>query len=104
MKFSDLPTLDAPTVVLTGLAFDESGKNALIEDMNTFFTEELKFLQNGSKIVNIEKIEGNILGDKGRTDVLLTLDKFDVNPISRLRFPDLKWTSDFIKNFRGDYE
>ena len=102
MKFQDLKP-DSPTVVLLGLTFEESKKEELLNQINDFFTNDLKFLKNGAKVVDIEKIGGNILGSKGRTDVVLTLDKFEVRPLARLGFPGLKWTEDFITNYAGDY-
>ena len=47
-------------------------------------------------------IDGN---DNGRSDYLFEFDHPEIafNPIARLKFPDLKWTSDFVDNFELDY-
>lgn len=103
MNFVDLQDLKTPAVVMVALAFDADKKDELISQMNGVFTED-GLLQDGSKVVDIEKIEGNILGDEGRTDVLIHLDKFAVNPMVRItKWRDVKWLEDFIVNFAGDY-
>ena len=44
MKFQDLKP-DSPTVVLLGLTFEESKKEELLNQINDFFTNDLKFLK-----------------------------------------------------------
>lgn len=103
MKFEDLFDLKTPAVVMVALAFDADKKAELIEQMNETFTED-GLLQEGSKVVDVEKIEGNVLGENGRTDVLIHLDKFAVNPMVRIaKWRDVKWLEDFIVNYAGDY-
>lgn len=103
MKFEDLSSLKTPAVVMTGLVFEADKKDELIAQMNEVFTED-GLLQDGAKVVNVEKIEGNVLGDEGRTDVLIHLDKFAVSPVVRItRWRDVKWLEDFIANYGSDY-
>lgn len=103
MKFEDLSSLKTPAVVMTGLIFEPDEKDALIAQMNEVFTED-NLLQEGAKVTDVERIEGNVLGDEGRTDVLIHLDKFAVNPMVRItKWRDVKWLEDFIANFGSDY-
>ena len=103
MKFTDLYEVKTPAVVMVALAFDADKKAELIAQMNEIFTADGLLIE-GAKVVNVEKIEGNILGDKGRTDVLIHLDKFAVNPVVRImKWRDVKWLEDFIENCRADY-
>lgn len=103
MNFVDLQNLKTPAVVMVALAFDAGKKAELIEQMNKVFTED-GLLEDGAKVIDVEKIEGNILGDEGRTDVLIHLDKFAVNPMVRIaEWRDVKWLEDFIVNYASDY-
>lgn len=103
MKFEDLSSLKTPAVVMVALAFEEDKKSELIAQMNEVFTED-GLLQEGAKVTDVERIEGNILGNEGRTDVLIHLDKFAVSPVVRItKWRDVKWLEDFIANFDGDY-
>lgn len=103
MKFTDLYDVKTPAVVIIALKFEPEKKAELIAQMNEIFTED-GLLQDGAKVVDIEKIEGNILGDEGRTDVLIHLDKFAVNPVVRImKWRDVKWLEDYIENYRSDY-
>lgn len=103
MKFEDLSSLKTPAVVMVALAFEEDEKDALITQMNEVFTED-GLLQDGAKVTDVEKIEGNVLGDEGRTDVLIHLDKFAVSPMVRItKWRDVKWLEDFIANYGSDY-
>lgn len=104
MKFSDLRNPEnACGVVMVALKFDPDKKAELIDQMNQIFTED-GLLENGAKVVDVEKIEGNILGDAGRTDVYIKLDKFEVNPGVRImKWRDVKWIEDFVDNCASDY-
>jgi hypothetical protein len=54
------------------------------------------------------KITGNVLGEDGRTDLVLIFNK-DVDmhvgklAMWRLAFRDVSWMDDFVVNFRKDY-
>ena len=87
-------------VILALLINDESEVDAI----NGFLANKLGF-SNGKKIIGYHHIEGNVRGRDGRSDYLLEFDHPEVafNPIARLRFPDIKWTSDFKDNFSEDY-
>lgn len=74
-------------------------------ELDQFLSEELGFSK-GKNLIGVHRITGNVLGDEGRTDWLLEFDHEEVafNCIARLRFPDIKWTSDFIYNYAKDFE
>lgn len=56
-----------------------------------------------NKIVSIKRIDGNVLGDEGRWDWLVSFEKpVRVNVIARLSTP-VKWVEDFIDNYAADY-
>lgn len=79
---------------------------AEVEDVEKFLRDGPDgpgFLPKGIKILGMHKIAGNVKGDDGRTDVLFVTQKTSFNPIARLRIEGLKWTSDFIANYAGDY-
>lgn len=103
MTFAELRELKTPSMVMVALAYDEKNKDSLIKEMNDLFTQELKLFNEGCKIVDIEKVSDNVKGKNGRTDVVLHLSAFNVNPLARLRFPDLKWTEDFLSVCARDY-
>lgn len=86
--------------MLALLINDESEVNII----NDFLANELGFSR-GKKIIGYHHIEGNMRGKDGRSDYLLEFDHPEIafNPIARLRFPDLKWTSDFREIFKQDY-
>lgn len=104
MKFDELLNEEnACGVVMIALKFEPEKKAELIEQMNEVFTED-GLLQNGAKVIDVEKIEGNILGDEGRTDVYIKLDKFEVSPMVRIsKWVDVKWIEDFVNNYASDY-
>lgn len=92
-------------MVMTAIACDDVAQ--FINEANEAFTECGLFL-NDVKIIDAKQIDGNVKGDKGRTDWLLCLNKdiTNVNPIVRLRWAKagLMWTGDFIANYAQDYE
>lgn len=103
MTFIELKNLKTPSMVMVALSFDEKNKDELIKEMNAFFTQELQLFNEGCKITSIEKVSDNVKGKEGRTDVVLHLSEFNVNPLARLRFPDVKLTEDFLANYASDY-
>lgn len=92
---------DSTTAVFMAVIFPDDQD---WEEVTHFFADELGFSK-GRKVIGCHKITGNVLGDKGRSDYLLEFDHAEIpfNPLARLRCPDLKWTSDFIDNYRQDY-
>lgn len=91
-------------VVMLGLIVENESEDNLKQQINSFFTEFGLFTK-GVEVVRIKKIGGNVLGNEGRSDVLLELsDSIScINPIKRLQIGDIKWTEDFLVNCREDY-
>lgn len=88
--------------MIVALRMEEPEK--LISQAQEYFTN-IGFLKNGAEILKVERIEGNVLGENGRSDILFTLNKFDVDPIVRItKYPDAKWIGDFVHNYASDYE
>ncbi len=75
-----------------------------VRDMSEFLSNELGFSK-GKNIIGYHHIEGNVRGKDGRSDYLIEFDHPEIafNPLARLRFSDLKWTTDFVDNYRKDY-
>lgn len=92
---------DATSAVLIGTTFPYGFDFA---EVDTFLSDGMGFSRDKA-LTGVYRIMGNVLGADGRTDWLLTFDNPQkmFNPIARLRFPDLKWTSDFIDNYGGNY-
>lgn len=80
-------------------------KNQDWNEVQEFLADELKF-SHGKNLIGCRRITGNILGDEGRWDYLLEFDTptMPFNALARLRFSDIKWTSDFIDIFAKDYD
>lgn len=57
-----------------------------------------------NKVVEIRKVEENVLGDEGRTDWLCIFDGAinGIRPMPLMQ--DVKWIEDFIDNYKGDYK
>lgn len=105
ISFEDLMTSDkyndSNSAVIVATLFDE---NEDWQSVNDFLANQLCFSK-GKNLIGVRRITGNVLGNEGRTDNLLVFDNEDVpfNFMARLRFPDIKWTSDFIDNYKKDY-
>ena len=102
ISFSELSEYnDRNSCVMIALLINNESE---VEQINDFLTNELGFSK-GKAIVGYHHIEGNVRGKDGRSDYLLEFDHPEIgfNPVARLKFPDLKWTSDFIDNFKKDY-
>ena len=73
------------------------------EDITNWF-REIGLIEQDAEVVNIQHILGNVLGEKGRYDIMLTITgKGIINPIVRLQADGLRWLSDFVSNYRRDY-
>lgn len=102
IKFSELQEFnDSNSVVLIATTFPDGFD---FSEVDEFLSDGLDFSR-GKKLIGVHFITGNVLGEVGRKDWLLEFDHEEIqfNPIARLRFPDLKWTSDFIDNYSRDY-
>lgn len=102
ISFSELQKFnDSNSVVMIATEFPEGFD---FSEVDEFLSEQLGFSK-GKNLIGVHFIEGNVRGSDGRKDWLLEFDHEEVqfNPIARLRFPDLKWTSDFMDIFCDDY-
>lgn len=101
IHFSELHNYnDGNSIVMIGISPIEETDIPLI---CSFFEKESGLFSN-SKVTEIKQIMGD-KPNKNRTDWLIVLDKEDcANPIVRRKFGSfIKWTSDFIDNFKNDY-
>lgn len=106
VKFSDLHNYnDANSIVFTAVLLSETDMDSLEE-----WLKEIGLIHQDQSIKKVHFITGNVRGDArngadSRADWLIEFDRSDLkmNPIARLNCPDLKWTSDFITNFKKDY-
>ena len=101
ISFSELSDYnDSNSCVMVALLIDDESE---VNAINDFLANGLGFSR-GKKIIGYHHIEGNVRGKDGRSDYLLEFDHPEIafNPIARLRFPNLKWTSDFKENFKQD--
>ena len=103
IQFSELNEYnDSNSLVFTGLCLAEED----VPEVEKFFHS--KGLMSADKhIIDVKHIEGNVLGEEGRTDWLFVFDNEDkqFNPMVRLSMSPMgvKWTSDFIDNYAADY-
>lgn len=99
MRFNELHELnDSNSFIWTALTFDPKDKGPIEEWM-----KEIGFMPKEATILTMGKLEGNIKGDKGRSDVVFVTTPTAFHPIKRLSIDGLKWTSDFIDNYGPDY-
>ena len=102
IQFNELHKFnDSNSAVMIATLFPEGFD---FSEVDKFLSEELGFSK-GKNLIGVHFIDGNVKGEDGRKDWLLEFDHEEIqfNPIARLRFPDLKWTSDFLVNFKNDY-
>lgn len=89
---------DSNSFVWTALLFNPDDKPAIEK-----WLKEVGFLPESAAILDMKEISGNVLGNRGRTDVLFITTRTIFNPLVRLRIQGLKWTTDFIDNYGKDY-
>lgn len=103
VSFSELLNYnDSNSCVMIAVEFPEGFD---FKEVDTFLSEDLGF-STGKNLIGVHFITGNVRGKDGRSDYLLEFDHEEVqfNPIARLKLPDLKWTSDFVNNYRKEYK
>lgn len=101
INFSELPNYIGKGVILTGVIYEDN----LIQMANEDFKES-GFIKNDDEVIEIYKIDGNVKGDEGRSDLLLVLKigVLSIDPIKRIsEYPFIKWVEDFIENYKEDY-
>ena len=95
---------DNNSFVITGLLLD-ADEISLVE---SFLRDEVNFLPAEMSITGAASIKGNVrehTGDYRHDIIFFTDNKGSLNPMARLRIAQMgvKWTSDFVDNYRSDY-
>lgn len=89
---------DSNSFVVLGLLAGKSDKQEIEDGL-----KNMGFLSPNTKITKMFDISGNIKGRYGRHDVLFEVENAKFNPMVRLMTNDIKWTQDYIVNYKGDY-
>ena len=95
---------DNNSFIITGLLLEESDLPAV----ESFLRDEVHFLPAEMSITGAASINGNVREETGdyRHDIIFFTDnQASLDPIARLRLSQMgvKWTSDFVDNYRDDY-
>ena len=100
ITFAELKNFnDSNSSVIVGVTPDCSP-----EEIDDFF-HEAGFYNDDQHCVELYHLSDNVRGSEGRSDILVAHSGgAPGNPMARLRHTSmLKWTSDFIDNYAGDY-
>lgn len=91
---------DTESIVMVAMNAPED-KSSLIAEMNEFFISEGIFDQDTEIVdmLEIVNVPSNNPFHKVTNWLLILKSDKGVLPLGRLKFPDLKWTSDFVSNF-----
>ena len=90
---------DSNSFVMLGLLANKNDKQFIEDGL-----KNLGFLSQESKITKMLDISGNVKGPYGRHDVICVVDEnTKFNPMVRLMTTDIKWTEDYIVNYKQDY-
>lgn len=101
INFSELPNYIGKGVIFTGVVYEDNLAQIATDDF-----KESGFIKNEDEIIEIYKIDGNVRGDEGRSDLLavLKIGVSSLDPIKRIsEYPFVKWVEDFIENYKEDY-
>ena len=95
---------DNNSFVIVGLLLEESE----LPDVESFLRDEVHFLPAEMSITGAASIKGNVREETGdyRHDIIFFTDnQGSLNPMARLSIAQMgvKWTSDFVVNYRPDY-
>ena len=95
---------DNNSFVIVGLLLKESE----LPDVESFLRDEVHFLPAEMSITGAASIKGNVREETGdyRHDIIFfTANQGSLNPMARLSIAQMrvKWTSDFVDNYRDDY-
>ena len=105
IKFAELANYnDSNSIVITGVDV----KGLTIEEIDEIMHKNWGLLPETKHVTGMAHISDNVLGEDGRTDILLELSGEGIaNPMVRMMLRSqglgLMWTSDFIDNYRTDY-
>ena len=95
---------DNNSFVIVGLLLEESE----LPDVESFLRDEVHFLPAEMSITGAASIKGNVREETGdyRHDIIFFTDnQGSLDPMARLRLSQMgvKWSSDFVDNYRDDY-
>ncbi|MBQ9254984.1 MAG: hypothetical protein IJ180_09460 [Bacteroidales bacterium] len=92
---------DSNSIVLMGLKLERTEEGA--KELAGQLKESGLYV--GKEVTGVRYIEGNIAGEEGRHDYLIEFDnERPINIMKRLELASfVKWTSDFINNYKHDY-
>ena len=95
---------DNNSFVIVGLLLEESE----LPDVESFLRDEVHFLPAEMSITGAASIKGNVrekTGDYRHDIIFFTDNQGSLDPMVRLRIAQMgvKWTSDFVDNYRSDY-
>ena len=95
---------DNNSFVIVGLLLEESE----LPDVESFLRDDVHFLPAEMSITGAASIKGNVREETGdyRHDIIFFTDnQGSLNPMVRLSIAQMgvKWTSDFVDNYRDDY-
>lgn len=100
ITFAELKNFnDSNSSVMVGVTPD-----CTVEEVDEFF-HKTEFYNDDQHCVELYHLSDNVRGSKGRSDILVVHSGgAHGNPMARLALCNmLKWTSDFIDNYAGDY-
>jgi len=105
INFSDLRSVKDFSMVVLGASQPETWVKGIAE---LLVKEEIVKCSAEKVFKSAALIKGNILGDEGRADLLLTFNIESEPAVGRLamwrlRFGDVSWLEDFVVNYRKDY-
>ncbi|WQJ53496.1 MAG: hypothetical protein [Wendovervirus sonii] len=103
IEFSQLANFtDGNSIVMLSVLFNEQKEE--IDQVDEWF-HEIKLIPADSHVTDLRHIVENVLGEDGRSDYLICFSNCVPSPLVRLKYGhDLKWTSDFMDNYREDYK
>lgn len=103
ISFKDVAKLSDSYTVVLALALTEEEYDEALKDMNEVFGEKHKLIT--GKITSLKRIDGNVLGDEGRHDYLMTYSKGnEINPLLIMASrDDIMFVSDFVRIYGEDF-
>lgn len=97
---------DNNSIMFLGCDFGDMTKEEAIVEMDQWL-HEINMIKEDKHVKDVKFLVGNVNGENSRKDWLVAFDSgiSATNPMVRLNYArDFKWTSDFIDNYKDDYE
>lgn len=105
IKFSELNDYnDSNSIIIAGVSVD----GITMEEIDEIMHKNWGLLPDNKHVTGMARLSDNVLGDKGRTDILFELSGDGIaNVMARMQLRmaglGVMWTSDFIDNYRSDF-